>query len=168
MDRLTEKAWRNLDPWECCGQDNYCKRGCHEIGGCTNGCVVPRNYVRLARYEDTDLNPDEITALQEKSAHMERELKTIKRLFPALEAAEKMMAMGLPASRVRNFLRRAGEGKRMKKYICEKCGRFCFSAASLEDMRDHKCPYPGCPGNVKPATEEAKQGPTSSRIPESE
>jgi hypothetical protein len=50
--RLTEKSWRNLDPWECCGQDDYCKRGCHDEGGCTKGCVVPRNYDRLAKYED--------------------------------------------------------------------------------------------------------------------
>lgn len=52
MERLTEKHWRNLDPWECCGQDNYCQRGCHDQGGCANGCVVPKIYCRLARYED--------------------------------------------------------------------------------------------------------------------
>ena len=54
MDRLTEKCWRNLDPWECCGQDKYCKRGCHDKGGCTNGCKVPKQYVRLAQYEDLE------------------------------------------------------------------------------------------------------------------
>ena len=52
MERLTIKNWRNLDPWEMCGQDNYCKRGCHEQGGCTNGCIVPRIYARLAAYEE--------------------------------------------------------------------------------------------------------------------
>lgn len=52
MERLTDKSWRNLDPWECCGQDKYCKRGCHEQGGCTNGCIVPKLYTRLAEYED--------------------------------------------------------------------------------------------------------------------
>lgn len=52
MERLTRKNWRNLDPWEMCGQDNYCKRGCHEQGGCTKGCIVPRIYARLAAYED--------------------------------------------------------------------------------------------------------------------
>lgn len=51
-ERLTKKSWRNLDPWECCGQDSYCKRGCHENGGCTNGCIVPKLYSRLAEYED--------------------------------------------------------------------------------------------------------------------
>lgn len=60
MERLTSKTWRNLDPWECCGQDNYCKRGCHEDGGCNNGCIVPRLYSRLARYEDLGLLPEEI------------------------------------------------------------------------------------------------------------
>ena len=59
MVRLTNKAWGNLDPWECCGQDNYCKRGCHEEGGCNNGCIVPKLYRRLAVYEDTGLAPAE-------------------------------------------------------------------------------------------------------------
>ena len=52
MERLTRKNWRNLDPWEKCGQDNFCKRGCHEKGGCTKGCIVPRIYDRLAAYEE--------------------------------------------------------------------------------------------------------------------
>ena len=60
MERLTETCWRNLDPWECCGQDNYCKRGCHELGGCNNGCRVPKQYVRLAKYEDTGLSPEDV------------------------------------------------------------------------------------------------------------
>ena len=30
MKRLTDKYWRNFDPWECCGQDNFCQRGCHD------------------------------------------------------------------------------------------------------------------------------------------
>lgn len=59
MERLTEQCWRNLDPWECCGQDNFCKRGCHDLGGCTNGCIVPKLYARLASYEDTGLDVEE-------------------------------------------------------------------------------------------------------------
>jgi len=54
MERLTNKAWRNLDPWECCGQDNYCKRGCHDDGGCNKGCIVPKIYDELAVYEDAE------------------------------------------------------------------------------------------------------------------
>ena len=57
MERLTNKAWRNFDPWECCGQDKYCQRGCHDPGGCTKGCIVPRLYARLGAYEDTGLEP---------------------------------------------------------------------------------------------------------------
>ena len=60
MERLTSKYWRNLDPWEMCGQDNYCKRGCHDQGGCTKGCIVPRIYARLAAYEDTGLEPEDM------------------------------------------------------------------------------------------------------------
>ena len=53
-ERLTEKCWRNLDPWECCGQDSYCIRGCRDKGGCANGCIVPKLYIRLAKYEDLE------------------------------------------------------------------------------------------------------------------
>lgn len=60
MERLTSNSWANFDPWECCGQDYYCHRGCHEEGGCTNGCIVPKLYKRLAMYEDTGLAPDDI------------------------------------------------------------------------------------------------------------
>lgn len=63
MERLTDKAWRNFDPWECCGQDKYCQRGCHDPGGCTKGCIVPRLYARLGAYEDTELTPEEINDL---------------------------------------------------------------------------------------------------------
>ena len=62
MERLTDPCWKNLDPWECCGQDYFCKRGCHEEGGCANGCIVPKIYMRLAHYEDTRLTPEEIKA----------------------------------------------------------------------------------------------------------
>ena len=60
MERLTNTAWRNFDPWECCGQDNFCTRGCHEKGGCNNGCIVPKLYGRLAAYEDTGLEPEDL------------------------------------------------------------------------------------------------------------
>lgn len=57
MERLTSKAWQNFDPWECCGQDKCCQRGCHDPGGCTKGCIVPQLYARLGAYEDTKLEP---------------------------------------------------------------------------------------------------------------
>lgn len=60
MERLTNEAWRNFDPWECCGQDEYCQRGCHDPGGCTKGCIVPRLYARLGAYEDTGLEPEKV------------------------------------------------------------------------------------------------------------
>lgn len=66
MERLTNKAWRNFDPWECCGQDKYCQRGCHDPGGCTKGCIVPRLYARLGAYEDTGLTPGEVKSMQEE------------------------------------------------------------------------------------------------------
>ena len=68
MNRLTEKSWRNLDPWECCGQDNYCQRGCHDEGGCNKGCIVPKIYDRLATYEDSGLSPEEVQELVKAKA----------------------------------------------------------------------------------------------------
>ena len=65
MERLTDKAWRNFDPWECCGQDKYCQRGWHDPGGCTNGCIVHQLYARLGAYEDTGLTPGEVKSMQE-------------------------------------------------------------------------------------------------------
>lgn len=65
MERLTDPCWKNLDPWECCGQDYFCKRGCHEEGGCTNGCIVPKIYVRLASLEDTGVSPEKVSWMKE-------------------------------------------------------------------------------------------------------
>ena len=55
IKRLTDEHYYNLDPWEMCGQDSYCKRGCHEKGGCTNGCKVPYIYNSLAMREDYEI-----------------------------------------------------------------------------------------------------------------
>lgn len=70
MKRLTDKFWRNFDPWECCGQDYYCQRGCHDEGGCTKGCIVPRLYARLAVYEDILFDSDgrELVTLEQLKA----------------------------------------------------------------------------------------------------
>ena len=82
MKRLTDKHWRNFDPWECCGQDDFCQRGCHDPGGCANGCIVPRLYARLAAYEDTGLEPEEIISALDmaKIACALRELNAYKDL----------------------------------------------------------------------------------------
>ena len=63
MDRLTDKAWRNLDPWECCGQDRYCMRGSNDMGGCRGGCIVPKLYSRLAVFEDIGMEPERLKEL---------------------------------------------------------------------------------------------------------
>lgn len=76
MERLTEKCWRNLDPWERCGQDRFCAHGCHDLGGCTNGCIVPKLYAHLGAYEDTGLEPEEV--IQTKLALMGKVLAEIK------------------------------------------------------------------------------------------
>lgn len=76
MERLTEQCWKNLDPWECCGQDKYCRRGCHDLDGCTGGCIVPKLYAQLGKYEDTGLTPEEVKAV--KLALMGQEIAKIK------------------------------------------------------------------------------------------
>lgn len=76
MERLTEKYWRNLDPWERCGQDRFCAHGRHDLGGCTNGCIVPKLYAHLGAYEDTGLEPEEV--IQTKLALMGKVLAEIK------------------------------------------------------------------------------------------
>ena len=63
MERLTSERWKNLDPWECCGQDHFCTRGRHDLGGCMGGCIVPKLYVCLGKYEDTGLTPEGIIEL---------------------------------------------------------------------------------------------------------
>ena len=101
MERLTRKNWRNLDPWETCGQDNYCKRGCHEQGGCTNGCIVPRIYGRLAAYEDTGLEPEEIKELRELCTDEVAELA--RTLHRAIESGE--------ADHLRDLLKAEQDGR---------------------------------------------------------
>lgn len=41
----------------------------------------------------------------------------------------------------------------MNRFVCRKCGKACYSAARLVDMRDDKCPYEGCVGHVVPDDE---------------
>ena len=54
MERLTDRCWRNLDAWECCGQNFHCSRKLNDDGGCINGCIVPKLYKHLAEYEDLE------------------------------------------------------------------------------------------------------------------
>ena len=54
MERLTDRCWRNLDPWECCGQNFHCSKKINDDGGCINGCIIPKLYKQLAEYEDLE------------------------------------------------------------------------------------------------------------------
>ena len=64
MERFTDKRWKNFDPWECCGQDRFCARGRHDLGGCAGGCIAPKLYAHLGAYEDTGLEPEEVSEYQ--------------------------------------------------------------------------------------------------------
>ena len=56
MERLTFNDLNKVgyDPWELCGMDEYCTKGCHEEGGCTKGCHILKMYRKLAHYEDLE------------------------------------------------------------------------------------------------------------------
>ena len=78
MERLTDKYWRNFDPWECCGQAEFCIRGCHDQGGCTNGCIVPKLYCRLASYEDAEQDGRLVVLPCGEDAELERDGHTFR------------------------------------------------------------------------------------------
>ena len=56
MSRLTKDDLNKVcyDPWEICGMDKHCTKGCHEEGGCTGGCHILKMYRKLADYEDKE------------------------------------------------------------------------------------------------------------------
>lgn len=56
MERLTANDLNKVcyDPWELCGMGSFCKKGCHEEGGCTKGCHILKMYRKLAEYEDLE------------------------------------------------------------------------------------------------------------------
>ena len=127
MERLTIKNWRNLDPWETCGQDNYCKRGCHDQGGCTKGCIVPRIYARLAAYEDTGLEPEEIKVHEaakynagyyhgdeDRCRWIEKELGPIDHLRDLLQAEQEGRLVVLPCKVGEYWRDRDGERVRIE------------------------------------------------------
>lgn len=36
----------------------------------------------------------------------------------------------------------------MNRFICQQCGRYCYSAGRLEDLRNDLCIYPWCDGHL--------------------
>lgn len=104
MERLTKTNWRNLDPWECCGQDSYCQRGCHDIGGCTKGCVVPQIYHRLAAYEDTGLSPEGIKALRQEKCIADEKEKAAEPVCKVGDEVYQTDGIRIYASRIKNVM----------------------------------------------------------------
>lgn len=118
MERLTNKDWRNFDPWECCGQDKYCQRGCHDPGGCTKGCIVPRLYARLGAYEDTELTPEEINDLASaREISPEAEYAINKHADSIIERLDKLLTQTDDDARLRE-LAEADKGGRVVVLPC--------------------------------------------------
>ena len=112
MERLTNKAWRNFDPWECCGQDKYCQRGCHDPGGCTKGCIVPRLYARLGAYEDTELTPEEINDLASaREISPEAEYAINKHADSIIERLDKLLTQTDDDARLRELAEADKDGR---------------------------------------------------------
>ena len=145
MERLTNTAWRNFDPWECCGQDNFCTRGCHEKGGCNNGCIVPKLYGRLAAYEDTGLEPEEINDMALEVAT----LKTIESMYDGLGNPDHLRDLLQAEQAGRLVVLPCKVGDVVFAVDCEHLD--CNSCDMLEHGKD--CPYidkPICPkGTVR-------------------
>lgn len=60
MDRLTAKNWKDLSPGDCCSMAADCTYRCFD-GDCPRiSCLLPRLYAKLAKYEDTGLQPEQI------------------------------------------------------------------------------------------------------------
>lgn len=118
MERLTNKAWQNFDPWECCGQDHYCQRGCHDPGGCTKGCIVPWLYARLGAYEDTGLTPEEINDLASaREISPEAEYAINKHADSIIERLDKLLTQTDDDARLRE-LAEADKGGRVVVLPC--------------------------------------------------
>lgn len=153
MERLTIKSWRNLDPWETCGQDNYCKRGCHEQGGCAKGCIVPRIYARLAAYEDTGLEPQDIIsavdmgkiacALHELNAY--KDIGSIEHLRELIQAEQDGRLVVMPSKTVWELTMDAGPDCDMKCPVdafdealgcdlCSKAKQFAYERPCTQEL----------------------------------
>ena len=78
MDRLTLIKHGDVlikDGWYKKARDEYSSLcfGCSNIGRCVNRCGFYKAHKRLAEYEDTGLNPDEIMSLKEKLVKLQNE-----------------------------------------------------------------------------------------------
>ena len=136
MERLTDKAWRNFDPWECCGQDKYCQRGCHDPGGCTKGCIVPQLYARLGDYEDTELTPEEIDMDHEAAEQLRRLCRNcdLDRLEKLAEADKDGRLVVLPFTSGRTLLCKENiDSPRLMKDV-ELAIRYCSSCGIVFHM----------------------------------
>lgn len=64
MNRLTKEDTNKVcyDCWELCGLDDVCKRDCFK----PTPCKIPSMISKLAKYEDTGIEPDELQKVTEK------------------------------------------------------------------------------------------------------
>jgi len=64
MNRLTKEDTNKVcyDCWELCELDDVCKRDCFK----PTPCKIPSIISKLAKYEDTGLEPDELQKVIEK------------------------------------------------------------------------------------------------------
>ena len=144
MERLTDKAWRNFDPWECCGQDKYCQRGCHDPGGCTKGCIVPRLYARLGAYEDTGLTPEEINDLASvREISPEAEYAINKHADNIIERLDKLLHQTDDDARLRELAEADKDGRLVvlpvRPVLTQSIGSMLYIIEDGEIVEDSLC-----------------------------
>lgn len=63
MSRLTSEDITKvcMDPWEICGIQNTCNRNCLY----PTSCPIPDMIRKLAKYEDTGIEPEDVTISNE-------------------------------------------------------------------------------------------------------
>lgn len=60
MERLTAKDWKELSPVICCRIASDCANQRFNNSCPRASCLLPRLYAKLAAYEDTGLQPEQI------------------------------------------------------------------------------------------------------------
>lgn len=127
MERLTVNDLGKVcyDPWDLCGIDGYCTKGCHEVGGCTKGCHILKMYQKLAEYEDLEeqgkllklpcVVGTPVYYIQGNCEGVPKELMFVDRTFFSLDMLSKMGSeFFLTKEEAENALEKLKEKKRGK------------------------------------------------------
>lgn len=116
MERLTNKNLRKAcnDPWDYCGLDNVCKRNCFK----PSPCKIPEIVDRLAAYEDTGLEPEEVRRCLEFEDICLDEYIKYERLHE-LAQADREGLCGIPPVKLHQRIFRVFNGEIYEEIVCD-------------------------------------------------